>query len=46
MPYKIEKKGNKFCVVKKEGTKTFGCHPTKKKAERQMAALYANEREK
>ena len=52
MPYEIKKIGDEFCVVKggkgKSGGKfsaghKFGCHSTRAKAERQMAAIHANE---
>ncbi|HZQ08611.1 MAG TPA: phage major capsid protein [Anaerolineae bacterium] len=44
MPYKVEKKGDKFCVVKESSGEEIGCHNTKGAAEDQMAALYANEK--
>src|SRR5260221_273693 len=48
MPYHVVKHGAnnrvlQFCVEKQDGSKSFGCHPTKEKAEAQMAAMYANE---
>ncbi len=44
MPYKIVHSGNGFKVAKKHGGKTFSKKPlTKKKAEAQMRAIYANE---
>jgi hypothetical protein len=43
MPYDIRKRGSKFCVIKREGGRTMGCHTTKAKAERQRRALYASE---
>ncbi len=43
MPYAIKKRGNKYAVVKKDGSKTFGSHSSKGKAQAQMRALYANE---
>lgn len=43
MPYKIVKKDDKWCVQKKDGSKTVGCHNSEEKAKRQMSALYANE---
>ena len=46
MPYRIEPRGPKFCVVKDDGTsETMGCHETKAKAADQLKALYANEPE-
>jgi len=43
MPYKIVKDGSQFVVMKKDGSKTFGRHGSRGKAQRQLAALYANE---
>lgn len=43
MPYKIQKKGAKHCVVK-EGGAQIACHDTRAKALAQMRALYANEK--
>lgn len=43
MPYKIKKAGNKFQVVKAEGGKVMGTHPSRTKARAQLRALYANE---
>jgi len=45
MPYKIVKSGNKFKVQKKDGSRTFGTHPSRKKAQKQIAALHANVKE-
>ncbi len=42
MPWKIEKQGNQFCVVKKDGGETVKCHMTEKDAQAHMEALYAN----
>ena len=47
MPWIIAKKNEEWCVYKKGSDgkptgKTKGCHPSKKKAEAQMAALHAN----
>ena len=41
MPWKIEKRGNQYCVVKKSG-ETVKCHSTREKAEAHLRALYAN----
>lgn len=41
MPYKIEMQNGKHCVVQEGGT-IVACHPTHKKAQRHLAALYAN----
>lgn len=42
MPWKIEKRGNQYCVVKKSSGETVKCHPTREKAEAHLRALYAN----
>lgn len=46
MPYAIRKKGKKFLVVKKEGGKILGTHDSRSSAERQIRAIYANEKKK
>lgn len=43
MPYKIVKTGNKYKVKKKDDSKTLGTHPSRKAAQKQIAAIYANE---
>ena len=47
MPYHIGQKGSSGCagfpVVKDSDGKVMGCHDTKEKAKKQLAALYANE---
>ena len=44
MPWKIAKSGNKFAVVKDDGSgKVIGTHPSKAKALAQLRALYASE---
>jgi len=45
MPYAIRKHQTQYCVEKKDGSKTFGCHPTLTQAKRQLAAIYANTNE-
>ncbi len=50
MPYMIVKKGDRWCVYKKDADdepvgETLGCHDTEKEAQDQLAALYANEPE-
>ena len=45
MPYHIEKKGSRFCVVKDGSGESVGCHDTDEEAKRQLGALYANEPE-
>jgi HK97 family phage prohead protease len=44
MPWRIEKREGKFCVVKKDDGSTVKCHDTEEMAKRQMQALYASER--
>lgn len=43
MPYKIVKKGDEYCVVKKSDNKQVACHATREKAARQIAAINASE---
>ncbi len=43
MPYHVIKRGAKFVVEKQDGSKSFGEHDTRAEADRQMAAMYANE---
>jgi hypothetical protein len=45
MPYKIVQHGDKFSVVAQNTGHVAGTHPSKQKAQAQMAALYANEPE-
>jgi hypothetical protein len=45
MPYKIVQHGDKFSVVAQNTGHVAGTHPSKTKAQVQMAALYANEPE-
>jgi hypothetical protein len=45
MPYKIVKSVNKYKVQKKNGSHTFGTHPSRKAAQRQIAALHVNVKE-
>lgn len=42
MPYKIERRGDKHCVVKSDTGKTVKCHDRKTEALRHMAALKIN----
>ena len=42
MPYNIKQIGDKFAVVATDTGKVAGTHPSKKKAQAQLAALYAN----
>lgn len=51
MPYSITKgggtcKASEWAVIKEDDGKTMGCHATKKEAEDQVAAIYANEGDK
>jgi len=46
MPYKIEKKGDKFALVKKDTGEVVALHDSKEKAHRQAMAIYANENQK
>jgi HK97 family phage prohead protease len=43
VPWHIEKRDDKFCVIKDDDDENEGCHDTEAAAKRQMAALYANE---
>lgn len=43
MPYDIRKMGSKYCVVKRDGGKKMGCHPSRAKAVRQLRAIMASE---
>lgn len=40
MPYKVEKRGTVYTVVNAETGKVHGHHKSRKKAKRQLAALY------
>lgn len=49
MPYSIRKdsgcpEGKPFAVVKNDDGKKMGCHESREKARRQLAAIYANEK--
>ncbi len=41
MPWSIQKRGSKFCVIKDSDGHNAGCHDSRMKAERQRRALYA-----
>lgn len=43
MPWSIEKRGDKYCVVKDSDHSTEACHDTKREAQDHMKALYSNE---
>lgn len=42
IPYKVEKRGDKFVVVNKDTGKVMGTHPTRAVAVKQMRALYVH----
>lgn len=43
MPYDIEKRGERYCVIKREDRENMGCHGSRSAAERQRRAILANE---
>jgi hypothetical protein len=43
MPWSIQKRGSKYCVIKDDDGHNQGCHDSRMKAERQRRALYAAE---
>jgi phage head maturation protease len=43
MPWRIEKRDDKFCVIKDDDGENEGCHETEEGAKRQMRALYSSE---
>lgn len=43
MPYEIRKQGDEYCVYKKSGGKTLGCHVSREKAAKQIAAVEISE---
>jgi hypothetical protein len=45
MPWDIEKRGDEFCVIKRDTGESEGCHETREKAEAQLAALNIAEQE-
>jgi hypothetical protein len=45
MPYKIAKSGSKYRVQKKDASHTFGTHPSRKAAQKQITALHINVKE-
>lgn len=46
MPYRIQQRGEQYCVVKTDGeTETMGCHGSRREAQEQQAALYAADAE-
>lgn len=46
MPWNIRRSGSQYEVVQENNGKIVGKHPTRTQAERQVAALYANEADK
>lgn len=44
MPYKVSKVSNTYIVRKKDNNKIIGIHNSKKKANAQIRAIYANEK--
>ena len=45
MPYMVVSENGVWTVMKKDGTKVFGKHTSKRKALAQLRALYANTKE-
>lgn len=43
MPWSIEKRGGKFCVIKESDGSSAGCHASRVQAVKQQRALYAQE---
>lgn len=43
IPWHIEKRDEKFCVIKDNDGENEGCHDTEDEAKKQLAALYASE---
>jgi HK97 family phage prohead protease len=43
VPWSIQKRDGKFCVIKDDDDENEGCHDTEEQAKKQMAALYASE---
>ena len=43
MPFDIEKRNGKHCVIKRSDGKSMGCHDTRREAVRQIAAIEASE---
>lgn len=46
MPYKVEKKGGQWCVVKKATGRVLACHDSEAKAQAQIAAIGIHEHKK
>src|SRR5687767_12302786 len=45
MPWHVEERDSRFCVIKDSDGENEGCHDSRAEAEAQMRALYANEPE-
>lgn len=43
VPWRIDKIGNEYCVIRETNGEREGCHPTRREALAQQAALYAAE---
>src|SRR5690348_746601 len=43
MPYEIREEDGKHCVFKKDSSEKVGCSDSREEAEKQIAAIYANE---
>lgn len=39
--YKLQKRGNEWCAVSEDGTKTFGCYPTEAQARERLRQIEA-----
>lgn len=46
MPYEIQKRGNKFVVVKKDDGQVMGSHDSDNEAKAQIAAIHISEAKK
>lgn len=46
MPWRIEQRKNEFCVITETSGEVMGCHPSRREARAQQAALYAAESKK
>lgn len=43
MPWKVQKRGSRYCVIKETDGSNEGCHDTREEAEAHQRALYAHE---
>ena len=39
--YKLQKRGNEWCAVSEDGTKTLGCYPTEAQANERLRQIEA-----